>query len=188
MITTRKNPRSISNVSIRSSLTGPNLIDYIIPAIISHMNTPYPAPDFTLPNSEGQDVSLADFAGQWLVVYFYPKDDTPGCTVEACSFRDARDDLAQHGAHVVGISRDDADSHDKFKAKFNLNFDLLSDVDGKVIEAYGAWGKKMFGREGIQRKTFIINPEGQVVKVYGSVTPVGHGEQGGAELKKLQVA
>lgn len=150
------------------------------------MNTPYPAPDFTLPNHDGNDVSLADFAGQWLVLYFYPKDNTPGCTTEACSFRDARDDLIELGAHVVGVSMDDADAHEKFKAKFNLNFDLLSDTDAKVIKEYGAWGGKMFGREGILRKTFIINPEGQVVKVYGRVTPVGHGEQVVGELKKLQ--
>lgn len=150
------------------------------------MNTPYPAPDFTLPNSDGNDVSLVDFAGKWLVLYFYPKDDTPGCTVEACSFRDARDDLAELDAHVVGVSKDDATSHDTFKAKHSLNFELLSDHDGSMIEAYGAWGAKMFGREGIQRKTFIIDPDGQVVKVYGRVTPLKHGEQVVDELKKLQ--
>lgn len=150
------------------------------------MNTPYQAPDFTLPNQDGEDVSLVDYAGKWLILYFYPKDDTPGCTVQACGFRDARDELAELGAHVVGVSKDDASSHDKFKAKHNLNFDLLSDPDGSMIESYGAWGKKMFGREGIQRKTFIINPDGQVVKVYGRVTPVGHGEQVIEELNKLQ--
>lgn len=151
-------------------------------------DVPYKAPDFKLPNQDGKEISLADFAGQWLVLYFYPKDDTPGCTVEACSFRDNRDKLIEQGAHVVGISKDDADSHEKFKAKFSLNFDLLSDPDGDTIEAYGAWGKKMFGREGILRKTFIIDPSGQVVKQYGRVTPLGHGEQVVAELKKLQAA
>lgn len=152
------------------------------------MNTPYSAPDFTLPNQDGKDVSLADFAGKWLVLYFYPKDDTPGCTVQACSFRDARDGLAALDAHVVGVSRDDASSHEKFKAKHSLNFELLSDHDGKMIESYGAWGKKMFGNEGIQRKTFIINPDGQVVKVYGRVTPVGHGDQVVKDLKSLQTS
>lgn len=151
-----------------------------------NMNTPYPAPDFTLPNQDGKDVRLADYVGKWLVLYFYPKDDTPGCTVQACSFRDARDDIADLDAYVVGVSKDDASSHEKFKAKHSLNFELLSDPDGAVIESYGAWGKKMFGREGIQRKTFIINPDGQVVKVYGRVTPVGHGEQVVEELKNLQ--
>lgn len=152
------------------------------------MNTPYPAPDFALPNQDGANVTLKDFAGQWLVLYFYPKDDTPGCTTEACSFRDARDELTSLGAHVVGVSKDTASDHDRFKAKYNLNFDLLADVDGTVIEAYGAWGKKMFGREGILRKTFIINPDGQVVKVYGRVTPMGHGERVIADLKALQAA
>ena len=144
---------------------------------------PYDAPDFSLPNQDGATISLKDFAGKWLVLYFYPKDDTPGCTVEACSMRDARDDLTKLGAHVVGVSKDDATSHEKFKAKHNLNFDLVSDSTGNVIEAYGAWGKKMFGREGIQRKTFIINPDSQVVKVYGRVTPLGHGEQVVEEIK-----
>jgi peroxiredoxin Q/BCP len=122
------------------------------------------------------------------VLYFYPKDDTPGCTVEACSLRDARDDIAELGAEIIGVSKDDASAHEKFKAKHSLNFTLLSDKDGKVIESYGAWGKKMFGKEGILRKTFIINPEGMVVKVYGRVTPLGHGEQVVTELKKLQAA
>lgn len=147
---------------------------------------PYTAPEFTLTDEDGKPHSLADFRGQWLVLYFYPKDDTPGCTTEACSLRDARDDLTALGAHVVGVSKDEASAHEKFKTKYNLNFTLLSDPEGKVIEAYGAWGKKMFGREGILRKTFIIDPEGQVVKVYGRVTPLGHGDQVVAELKKLQ--
>ena len=148
--------------------------------------TPYQAPDFSLQNQDGTIVQLKDFAGNWLVLYFYPKDDTPGCTMEACSLRDARDELTELGAEVVGISKDDAASHEKFKTKFNLHFNLLSDPEGKTIEAYGAWGKKMFGREGILRKTFIINPEGQVVKVYGRVTPLGHGEKVVADLKLLQ--
>ncbi len=147
---------------------------------------PYPAPDFTLPNQDGQSISLSDFAGSWLVLYIYPRDDTPGCTTEACSMRDARDELAEMGVRVIGLSKDDASSHEAFKAKHNLNFDLLSDSDGSVIDAYGAWGAKMFGKLGIQRKTFIISPEGQVVKVYGRVTPAGHGEQIIADLKTLQ--
>lgn len=148
--------------------------------------TPYTAPDFNLPDEKGLMHSLKDFAGQWLVLYFYPKDDTPGCTTEACSLRDARDDLAALGVQVVGVSKDEASAHEKFKAKHSLNFTLLSDPDGIAIEAYGAWGPKMFGKVGILRKTFIINPEGQVVKVYGRVTPEGHGEQIIAEVKKLQ--
>ena len=147
---------------------------------------PYPAPDFTLTTTDGKTISLKDFSGKWVVLYFYPKDDTPGCTVEACSLRDARDELAVMGAEVVGISKDDPSSHEKFKVKHSLNFTLLSDHDGSVIISYGAWGKKMFGREGILRKTFIIDPSGMVQKVYGRVTPLGHGEQVINELKMLQ--
>ncbi len=147
-------------------------------------DVPYLAPDFALKNDNGEQKTLKDFVGKWLVLYFYPKDDTPGCTVEACSLRDARDDLAALGAEVVGVSKDDASSHEKFKAKHSLNFTLLSDPEGTAIEAYGAWGKKMFGKEGILRKTFLINPEGQVIKVYGRVTPLGHGEQVLSELRK----
>lgn len=148
--------------------------------------TPYEAPDFSLKDSDGNIHTLADYKGQWLVLYFYPKDDTPGCTVEACSLRDARDDIATLGAQIVGVSMDDVPSHEKFKAKHVLNFTLLSDPNKVAIEAYEAWGKKMFGKEGILRRTFIINPAGMVVKVYGRVTPVGHGEQIVAELRRLQ--
>ena len=143
------------------------------------------APYFSLTNQDGTTNTLADFAGSWLVLYFYPKDDTPGCTVEACSLRDANDELIALGAQVVGISKDDTDSHQKFKAKHKLNFTLLSDPDGKTIQAYGAWGKKMFGKEGILRKTFIINPKGEIIKTYGRVTPLGHGDQVIADLKQL---
>jgi len=141
------------------------------------------AHEFSLTDQDGTTKTLADFAGSWLVLYFYPKDDTPGCTVEACSLRDANDELIALGAQVVGISKDDQDSHRKFKAKHKLNFTLLSDPEGTTIEAYGAWGKKMFGKEGILRKTFLISPTGEIVKVYGRVTPLGHGEQVIAELK-----
>lgn len=148
--------------------------------------TPYPAPDFSLPDENGTIHSLKDFAGQWLILYFYPADDTPGCTAEACSLRDARDDIAALGAQIVGVSKDPAPSHEKFKAKYSLNFTLLADPDKVTINDYGAWGKKQFGMEGTLRKTFIINPDGQVVKIYGRVTPQGHGEQIINELKKLQ--
>lgn len=144
------------------------------------------APDFSLVNQDGEMCHLNDFAGQWLVLYFYPKDDTPGCTVEACSLRDANDELIALGAQVVGISKDDTDSHRKFKAKHKLNFTLLSDSTGNTISAYGAWGKKMFGKEGILRKTFIIDPKGEILKTYGRVTPLGHGERVIADLKALQ--
>jgi peroxiredoxin Q/BCP len=148
--------------------------------------TPYIAPDFTLKDESGKTHSLTDYKGKWLVLYFYPKDDTPGCTAEACSLRDAATDISELDAEVVGVSADDAESHGKFIAKHHLNFTLLSDPTKAAIEAYGAWGKKMFGKEGILRKTFIINPHGEVVKVYGRVTPLGHGEQVTAELKRLK--
>ena len=147
---------------------------------------PYDAPDFSLLDASGTAHALSDYRGKWVVLYFYPKDDTPGCTTEACSLRDARDDITALGAEVVGVSRDGADSHDKFKAKYNLNFTLLSDPDHAVMDLYGAWGKKQFGVEGVLRKTFIINPDGQVVKVYGRVTPLGHGNQVVESLKELQ--
>lgn len=147
---------------------------------------PYKAPDFVLPDNNGNTHNLKDYKGKWVVLYFYPKDDTPGCTTEACSLRDARDDIAALGAEIIGISKDEASDHEKFKAKYSLNFTLLSDPEGKAIDAYGAWGKKMFGREGILRKTFIIDPDGMVQKVYGRVTPLGHGEQVLEQLKLLQ--
>ena len=150
--------------------------------------TPYTAPDFSLSDANGNVHTLADYKGRWRVLYFYPMEDTPGCTAEACSLRDAATELSELDADVVGVSADDVKSHQKFVAKYHLNFTLLSDPDKKAIEAYGAWGKKMFGKEGILRKTFIISPDGQVVKVYGRVTPLGHGEQVVDELKRLQKA
>lgn len=149
---------------------------------------PYPAANFSLPNAAGQTVSLADYAGKWLVLYFYPKDDTPGCTVEACSLRDTHAQLSSLGVAVVGISRDSAASHQKFTSKHNLPFTLLTDSDAAVMKAYGAWGKKMFGMEGVMRKTFIIDPSGTVRKVYGRVIPPGHGAQVAHDVSQLQAA
>ncbi len=146
---------------------------------------PYPAPDFLLPDENGDLKSLKDFAGNWLVLYFYPEDDTPGCTLQACSLRDARDDLQDLGAAVVGVSKDSVSSHDAFKAKHSLNFTLLSDESKVVITAYGAWGKKMFGHEGVLRKTFLIDPKGVVQKVYGRAVPVDHGERVLEDLKNI---
>ena len=143
------------------------------------------AHNFSLKDQDGKTKTLEDFVGKWLIVYFYPKDDTPGCTVEACSLRDANDELIELGAQVIGISKDDEDSHRKFKAKHKLNFTLLSDTTGETIEKYGAWGPKMFGKIGIQRKTFIINPEGEIKKTYGRVTPLGHGDKVISDLKAL---
>ena len=151
-----------------------------------NQSVPYSAPDFHLLDEAGLAHALTDYKGQWVVLYFYPKDDTPGCTAEACSMRDAATDLSELGAEVIGVSADDTKSHTQFIAKHHLNFTLLSDPAKETISAYGAWGKKMFGHEGILRKTFIINPDGKVVKVYGKVTPLGHGEQIVDALKRLQ--
>ncbi len=132
------------------------------------------APEFNLPDQNGQIHSLADYKGHWLVLYFYPKDDTPGCTKEACSFRDNIGRFKKAGAEVVGISKDSVKSHKKFEQKHKLNFTVLSDPAGEVIEKYGSWGSKsMFGRTflGILRNTYLINPEGVIVKKYEKVNP-----------------
>ena len=131
------------------------------------------APNFTLPDENGKMVSLNDYAGKWLVVYFYPKDDTPGCTKEACDFTDNRNEFAGLNAEVVGISRDDADAHQKFIAKYDLNVTLLSDPDHTVHEAYGAWGTKInYGKEivGVIRSTFIISPDGGIAALWKKVS------------------
>src|SRR5262249_19768839 len=118
------------------------------------------APDFTVLNDEGQKVKLSDFKGKKVVLYFYPKDDTPGCTKEACAFRDGFDEIKAQGAVVIGVSVDSVDSHKKFKNKFDLNFPLLADTDKKIVEAYGTWKEKsMYGKKymGIERTTFIVD-------------------------------
>jgi len=148
------------------------------------------APDFKLPDQNGELHTLAEYSGKWLVLYFYPKDDTPGCTTEACNFRDERDAIAEYGnATVIGISKDSVANHKKFADKHNLNFTLLSDESHEVIEAYGAWGpKKFMGREyvGISRNTYIIDPEGKIVKEYIGVNPKKHAAEIINDLKKLQ--
>ena len=139
-----------------------------------------PAPDFALVADDGRTISLKDFRGKRVVLYFYPKDDTPGCTVEACAFRDLLPDVSHAGAIVLGVSRDDSDSHVRFKRKFNLNFPLLSDSDTKVHRLYGAWGKKMmYGKEteGVIRSTVLIDERGRVVKHWPRVKAEGHAEE-----------
>jgi peroxiredoxin Q/BCP len=137
------------------------------------------APDFTLPDQDGKDISLASLRGRPAVLYFYPKDDTPGCTTEACSFRDARADYEAAGAAVVGVSPDDVKSHGKFAKKHGLNFTLLADVGAKVCAAYGVWKEKsMYGRTymGVERTTFVIDREGIVRKVFAKVKVAGHSD------------
>lgn len=148
------------------------------------------APDFSLPDQSGNVQTLKSYAGKWLVLYFYPKDDTPGCTTEACSFRDERDAIAEFGqTEVVGVSKDSVASHKKFAEKHHLNFTILSDTEHKTIEAYDSWKpKKFMGREymGTERNTFIISPEGQIAKEYLGVNPKEHAAQIIADLKNLQ--
>ena len=138
-----------------------------------------PAPDFTLPASTGEEISLEGFRGRKVVLYFYPKDDTPGCTIEACGFRDANDDIRDAGAVVLGMSPDSLESHDKFISKFELNFPLLSDADKETINAYDAWGEKeSFGKKsmGILRKTFLIDERGKIAQIWPAVSVDGHAD------------
>lgn len=135
------------------------------------------APAFTLPSSEGGQLKLSDLKGKTVVLYFYPKDDTPGCTREAQAFRDAMRKLKGRDAVVVGVSRDSLESHDRFRKKHKLNFPLLSDADAKVHERYGAWGEKnMYGKKTIGpiRTTVVIGPDQKVVKVFPKVRVDGH--------------
>jgi peroxiredoxin Q/BCP len=147
------------------------------------------APAFTLAADDGSKVKLADLKGSPVVLYFYPKDDTPGCTKEACAFRDLHAELAQLGAKVLGVSPDDTASHVKFRDKFQLNFPLLADTEHKVAEAYGAWREKnMYGKKsmGIQRSTFLIGPDGKIAKVWKRVQVDGHDAEVLEALKALK--
>lgn len=147
------------------------------------------APDFKLPDQDGKIHSLSDYKGKWLVLYFYPKDFTPGCTKEACSFRDSSREFTGKGVKIVGISKDSVASHKKFAEKYRLNFPILADPEHKTIEAYGAWGKKKFmGREffGTLRSTFLINPKGEIVKEYKNVNPIVHSSEILKDLDRLK--
>jgi peroxiredoxin Q/BCP len=135
------------------------------------------APEFTLVSDNGAPISLREYRGQYVVLYFYPKDDTPGCTQEACDLRDSYGNLRGLKAAVLGVSKDSVASHQKFKAKFGLPFPLLADVDGKVCEAYEVWQPKaMYGKKfmGIERTTFVIDPEGRIKKIFPKVKVQGH--------------
>ena len=138
------------------------------------------APDFSLESDAGQKTSLKDFTGKKVVLYFYPKDDTPGCTKEACNFRDSLNSITSKDAVVLGVSRDSVSSHKKFKEKYSLNFPLLSDTSGEVTRAYGVYKQKnMYGviRWGIERSTFIIDEEGKIAKIWRKVKVDGHKDE-----------
>ena len=146
------------------------------------------APTFTLVADDGQKVRLADLAGNPVVLYFCPKDDTPGCTKEACAFRDLKADLKKLGAKIFGVSPDDVASHVKFRDKYDLNFPLLADPDHAVAEKYGAWREKnMYGNKsmGVQRSTYLIDAEGKVARVWKRVQVEGHDQQVLEALKEL---
>jgi peroxiredoxin Q/BCP len=139
-----------------------------------------PAPDISATTDKGETVSLKDFAGKRVVVYFYPKDDTPGCTIEACNFRDNIGDLEGENAVVLGVSLDDVASHEQFRDKYELPFPLLADPDHAMSDAFGVYGEQDFrGHKymGISRSTFIIGTDGNVAKVWPKVDPNGHGEE-----------
>jgi thioredoxin-dependent peroxiredoxin len=139
-----------------------------------------PAPDFELQSDSGETVKLSELRGRPVVLYFYPKDDTPGCTTEACEFRDAYDVFRDRGAEVLGVSPDDVTSHEKFKTKYELPFTLLADPDHAVAEKYGVWGERKFAGKsylGINRSTFIIDGEGNVARALMGIKPAGHAAQ-----------
>lgn len=149
------------------------------------------APAFTLAADDGTKIKLADLKGRPVVLYFYPKDDTPGCTREACAFRDRKAEMEKLGAIVLGVSPDDVASHVKFKKKYNLNFPLLADPDHKVAEKFGAWREKnMYGKRtfGIVRSTFLIGADGVIKKVWKNVKVDGHDEAVLSALKELVAA
>jgi peroxiredoxin Q/BCP len=138
------------------------------------------APDFSLKDQFGNEVSLSSVKGTWAVIYFYPKDDTPGCTKEACNFRDNYGAIAATGARVLGVSADSAASHQKFAQKYELPFTLLVDEGNQMARSFGAWGpKSMYGKtyEGIIRSTYVLNPEGRVARVWPKVKPDSHGAE-----------
>lgn len=146
------------------------------------------APPFTLLDDNGQKVRLSEFKGKKVVLYFYPKDDTPGCTKEACAFRDGIDDLRESGAVVLGVSADSVESHKKFSTKYDLNFPLLSDGDKKALRAYGVWKEKsLYGRKfmGIERTTFVIDEAGKISYIFPKVKVDGHLEDVLGELELL---
>jgi peroxiredoxin Q/BCP len=147
------------------------------------------APEFTLEADDGRQVSLKDFLGKKLVLYFYPKDNTPGCTTEAVEFRDVAEEFDKQGAAIVGVSKDSIESHKKFKEKHDLPFTLLSDPEGKVLNLYGVWKKKsLYGRTfmGTERTTFLIDEKGIVMKIYRKVKAKGHAQTCLLDLRAAQ--
>jgi len=147
------------------------------------------APSFSLPDQTGKVHSLSDYKGKWVLLYFYPKDDTPGCTTEACGFRDNLPNFKKIDAVVLGVSGDNVKSHEKFVSKYKLPFTILADENKEVIKKYGVWGEKKFmGRTymGINRISFLIDPKGNIAKIYEKVKPADHPQQVLEDLQELQ--
>jgi peroxiredoxin Q/BCP len=150
-----------------------------------------PAPSFTALTDSGSELSLASLSGRWVVLYFYPKDDTPGCTVEACGFRDALRGFERLHAEIIGVSPDSVTKHKRFKDKFKLPFTLLADTDHAIAEAYGTWQRKsMFGKKywGVARVTFVIDPSGKIAAVFPKVSASGHADEVRDKLVELGAA
>lgn len=147
------------------------------------------APDFELPDQNGKTRNLSDYKGKYLLIYFYPKDDTPGCTKEACGFRDNLPHFEKSNLEVVGISADSVKSHEKFAVKHKLSFTILSDENKTTVNDYGVWHEKSFlGRKymGINRWSFLVGPDGKIIKIYEKVNPLNHSKEVLKDLKKLQ--
>jgi thioredoxin-dependent peroxiredoxin len=147
-----------------------------------------PAPEFSLPDQTGQIHTLKQYRGRWVLLYFYPKDDTPGCTSEACSLRDEWSEFAKFNAVVLGVSADSSESHHDFAEKYQLPFPLLADPDKNVIKAYDAWGeKKMYVTlyQGILRTSYLIDPDGKIAKIYPKVTPKPHAKEVLRDIRRL---
>ena len=144
--------------------------------------------DFSLPDQNGKLHTLSDYRGKWVILYFYPKDNTPGCTKEACNFRDNIHEFEKRGVVILGVSKDSVDSHKKFADKYKLTFPPLSDESTEMMRTYGAWSEKQFlGRPGVRRITYLINPKGEVAKFYNAVNPLAHSGQILADFDALAV-
>ena len=168
----KKKAKSVNKKIVRKAPAPKKVEAPAVPASTVELHEGEAAPNFTVATDDGRTVSLSDFRGKKVVLYFYPKDDTPGCTVEACAFRDGFGVIQSKGAEVLGVSVDDVASHQRFKEKFNLNFPLLADTDKKIVADYGVWKEKsMYGRNymGIERTTFLIDENGIIQKIFPKV-------------------
>jgi peroxiredoxin Q/BCP len=156
--------------------------------LVTMLESGKPFPNFALPNQDGKTVSLNDFADRWLVVYFYPKDDTPGCTIQGKSFTATKDEFEAAGISVVGVSQDDVDSHKNFCDKFSFKVDLLADTDAQLMKALGIGQSEWQGMKFWERTTFVIDPDGILRKVYEKVNPQGHEQVLLEDIKQLKQA